>query len=82
MINIMKDRWRKIPLTVKVSISYTVCSILQNCISFITLPLFTRLLTTEEYGQFTIYGSWSSILMIFITLNLAYGSFSAAMIKF
>ncbi|MGN0438542.1 MAG: oligosaccharide flippase family protein [Lachnospiraceae bacterium] len=82
MINIMKDRWRKIPLTVKVSISYTVCSILQNCISFITLPLFTRLLTTEQYGQCTIYGSWSSILMIFVTLNLAYGSFSAAMIKF
>lgn len=78
----MKDRWRKIPLTVKVSISYTVCSILQNCLSFITLPIFTRLLTTEQYGQSTIYGSWASILMIFITLNLAYGSFSAAMIKF
>ena len=82
MINTMKDRWSKIPLTVKVSMSYAVCSILQNCLSFITLPIFTRLLTTEQYGQATIYGSWSSILMIFITLNLAYGSFSAAMVKY
>lgn len=82
MINKIKDRWRKIPLTVKVSTSYAVCSILQNCLLFITLPIFTRLLTTEQYGQFTIYSSWSSILVIFLTLNLAYGSFSAAMIKF
>lgn len=82
MINTIKAKWSKIPLTVKVSTSYAVCSILQNCLSFITLPLFTRLLTTEQYGQFTIYSSWSSILMIFITLNLAYGSFSSAMIKF
>ena len=82
MINTIKDKWNRIPLTVKVSTSYAVCSILQNCLLFITLPIFTRLLTTVQYGQFTIYSSWSSILMIFITLNLAYGSFSAAMIKF
>ena len=82
MISTIKDKWSKIPLTVKVSTSYAVCSILQNCLLFITLPLFTRLLSTEQYGQFTIYSSWSSILAIFVTLNLAYGSFSAAMIKF
>lgn len=82
MINKVKEKWSKIPLTVKVSTSYAVCSILQNCLAFITVPLFTRLLSTEQYGQFTIYSSWSSILAIFITLNLAYGSFSAAMIKF
>ena len=82
MINIIKKKWSKIPLTVKVSTSYAVCSILQNCLSFITLPLFTRLLTTEQYGQATIYSSWSGILMIFITLNLAYGSFPAAMVKY
>ena len=83
-------RWRKdvikklrsVPLTVKVSVSYTICSILQRCLSFITLPLFTRLLTKEQYGQYTLYQSWMSILMIFTTLNLAYGSFSTAMVKF
>lgn len=82
MMNFLKEKWDKIPLTVKVSVSYAVCSILQKCLSFITLPLFTRLLTTEEYGQYTIYSSWSGILMIFLTLNLAYGSFQTAMVKF
>lgn len=82
MINTIKEKWNKIPLTVKVSTSYMICSILQKCLSSITLPLFTRLLSTEQYGQSTIYSSWSSILMIFLTLNLAYGSFQTAMVKF
>ena len=82
MLHTMKEKWNKVPLTAKVSTSYAICSILQKCLSFITLPLFTRLLTTEQYGQYTIYTSWLGILMIFLTLNLAYGSFQTAMIKF
>ena len=78
----IKEKWNKIPITAKVSIAYAVCSILQKCLSFITLPLFTRLLTTEQYGQYTIYQSWHGILSIFLTLNLAYGSFSTAMVKY
>ena len=70
------------PLEAKVSFSYAVCSVLQNCIGFITLPLFTRLLTTEQYGQATIYASWSSFLVILLTLQLPYGSFARAMVKF
>ena len=82
MIGTIKRKWNNVPLTVKVSTSYAVCSILQKCLSLITLPLFTRLLTTEQYGQYTIYQSWMGILMIFLTLNLAYGSFQTAMVKF
>jgi len=78
----LKKKWRSVPLTVKISVSYTICSILQRCLSFITLPLFTRLLTTEQYGQSTVYNSWVGIFSIFLTLNLAYGSFGPAMMKF
>ena len=76
------SKWNSIPLTLKVSVSYAVCSILQKCLSFITLPLFTRILTKEQYGQYTVYSSWSGIFSILLTLNLAYGSFSTAMVKF
>lgn len=82
MTGAWRKKWESIPLTVKISSAYAVCSILQKGLSFLTLPLFTRLLTTEQYGQSTIYNSWHSILSIFLTLNLAYGSFSAAMVKF
>lgn len=66
----------------KASMAFTICSILQKALSFITMPLFTRLLTTEQYGQFSIYSSWQAIISIFITLNLAYGSFAPAMTKY
>ena len=76
------EKWRALPIAVKVSSAYVLCSILQRCLLFLTTPLFTRLLTTEQYGQIVVYTSWQSVLQIFLTLNLAYGSFSPAMLKF
>ena len=82
MIKKIKEKWREMPITIKVSIAYVICNILQKCLSLITLPLFTRLLTTDQYGQSIIYSSWEGILMLYLTLNLAYGSFQTAMIKY
>ena len=70
------------PLTARVSVAYALCSVVQRCLDLITLPFFTRILTTEQFGQTTIYSSWSSILVIFLTLQLPYGSFSRAMVKY
>ncbi len=67
---------------VKVSSVYVICSVLQKCISLIALPLFARILTKEEYGISTVYSSSFAVATIFTTLNLPYGSFSPAMIKF
>ena len=82
MIKRLKEKWSGVPVQVKATTAYTVCSILQKCLSLITMPLFTRLLTTEQYGQYSVYTSWSGILTIFLTLYLGYGSFSTAMVKF
>lgn len=81
-MNALKNKWNSIPITVKASVAYMTCSIMQKCLSLFTLPLFTRLLTTEQYGQCTIYSSWMGILSIFITLNITAGSFSKAMVKY
>lgn len=67
---------------VKSSIWYTICSVVQRGISILTLPLFTRLLTTSEFGQVSVYNSWINIFSIFITLNLSYSTFQIAMVKF
>lgn len=82
MLGKVKKKIEAVPLELKVSVSYAVCSIFQRCLSFITLPLFTRLLTKAQYGQYTLYSSWLGIFSLLLTLNLAYGSFSSAMIKY
>ena len=82
MLSRLKNKLNTIPEGVKASVAYTVCSILQRCLSMVTMPLFTRILTQAQYGQYTLYSTWMNIFTIFITLNLAYGSFSKAMITF
>lgn len=78
----IKKKYQRVPSPVKASIWFTVCSILQKGISFLTTPVFTRLLTTAEYGKFSVYQSWYSIIAIFATLNLSYGVFNNGMTKY
>lgn len=75
-------KYKKIPDPVKASLWFTICSIIQKGISFITMPIFTRLLSTSEYGMFSVYQSWYFIISIFATLNLSYGVFNNGLTKF
>lgn len=66
----------------KASILYVICSVLQKGISFITIPIFTRMMTTEQYGVYTLYVSWSGIFEVFATLCLYYAVYNKSIIKF
>ena len=54
----------------KSGIWYTISSFLVRSIGFITTPIFTRLLTKAEFGEFNNYTSWLSIITIFVSLDL------------
>lgn len=76
------SRYKSLSLPVKAGLWFSVCNILQRGISIITTPIFTRILTTEEYGTYSIYLSWLNILSVFTCLNLYYGVFNKAMVKY
>lgn len=61
---------------------FILCAILQKAISFITVPIFTRLLSSEEYGVYSLYLAWLQILTIFTSLYLYYGVSNNALTKF
>ena len=67
---------------VKASFWFTVCSIVNKCIQLITVPIFTRLLSTTEYGKYSIFVSWQSIIIIFATLNLYSNVFNNGLLKY
>lgn len=48
----------------------------------LTTPIFTRLLTTEEYGNYSVFYSWLGIVSIFVTLNMFYGVYTQGLIKY
>lgn len=56
--------------SLKSGVWYTASNVLVKGIGFITTPIFTRLLTQAEYGEFSNFVSWISIMSIIITLVL------------
>lgn len=51
---------------------YTISSILLKAVSIITAPIFTRLLSTADYGKTSNFMAWLNILTIFTGLCLSY----------
>lgn len=74
------QKYKDTPTQAKASVWYTLCNILQKGISFLTVPIYIRMLTTTEYGQYSVFQSWRDILIIFATLNLYCGVFTKAMV--
>lgn len=75
-------KYNDIPLAAKATIWFIFCSVLQKCISMITMPIFTRIMSTEQYGQFSVYSSWLQIFTIITTLRLNYAVFNKGMSKY
>jgi len=76
------DKYNSLPLQVKASFWFLICAFLQKGITSITTPIFTRLLNTQEYGQYSVFLSWQTILTNVITLNLFSGVFVQGLVKF
>lgn len=56
----------------KAGLWYTISSISVRAIGIITTPLYTRLLTTSDYGRVSTLTSWYSILSVFVAMALYY----------
>ncbi len=75
-------KYKSQPVQVRATAWFFICSVLQRGISTITTPIFTRLLTPAEYGQFAVFNSWLSIVQIVATLSLSSGVYTMGLVKF
>ena len=82
MIKELIKKYNSLPVQLRASTWFLICSFLQKGISFITTPIFTRLLSTEEYGLLNVFSSWQGILTIFIILYLHAGVYTQGLVKF
>ncbi len=80
-MNLIK-RYKGTSEPLKASLWFMICSVINKGIAFLTTPLFTRMLTQEEYGVVNLYSTWVVLLTIVITLSLATGVYNKAMIKY
>ena len=56
---------------IKAGIWYTIGNIIIKGIPFFTIPIFTRLLTTNDFGIYSIYLSYEEILSVVIGLGIS-----------
>ena len=65
----------------KAGIWYTISNFIVKAITFLTMPVFTRLMSAEDIGTFSNISSWFSILAIVTTFEL-YSSVTIARFKY
>lgn len=78
----VKKKYEVLTLQVKASVWYTVGNVINKGVALLATPIFTRIMTEEQYGTFTIFQSWFSILIIFTSLNLFLGGYQKGLILY
>lgn len=76
------EKYKGLSAAVKASLWFMICNVVQKGIAFLVVPIYTRMLTTAEYGTYSVFLSWTSIIYIFATLNMSAGVFNNGMIKY
>ena len=72
----------KLSVQQKATVIYMIASVFTQGVNFLTLPVYTRLLSTADMGVMTTFVSWYSILYAIGTLSLTSASMSIAMMKY
>lgn len=65
-----KEKYRNMSLPVKAGLWFTICNFMQRGITMITTPVFTRVLSEEQYGLISTFTSWQNVFILITTLSL------------
>lgn len=67
----MSSKLKNINKYYKSGIGYTIGNFMLKGMVFITVPIFTRLMSTSDYGTFSTYTAWISVLSVLVGFNLS-----------
>ena len=79
---LMLKKLKKLPQGAKASIAFLFSNVVTSGIAYITIPFYTRILTTEEYGQVNVVLTWTHIFGIIAMFCLSFGVFNNGMIDY
>lgn len=78
----LKRQYTNLSRPVKAGIWFTICNFLQRGIQFLVVPIYTRLLTPEGYGYYSIFIAWMNIVAVVATLHMSSGIYYNGMFKY
>lgn len=82
MLKNIREKYNQIPIAVKASLWFVICSVLKDIIDVLATPIFTRILTADQYGIYNVYHSWFQIFKIIFTLYLFSDVFNVGLLRF
>ena len=81
MIRILK-KFKNASPAAKASMALLFANLMLKGLSLISGPIFTRIMTSEQYGIVSTFLSWQSLLVVIVTLNLSQGVFNNGMLDY
>lgn len=76
------NNFQKASPAAKASMALLLSNLIQKGLSMISGPIFTRIMSSEQYGMVSNFTTWQGLLGTVITLNLAAGVFNNGMLEF
>lgn len=75
-------RLRRIRVPAKASLWYIISGAVARSVGVVGTPLFTRLLTPEEYGLYPLFNTWLGVVTVLATLELTGGFIYRGLLRF
>lgn len=75
----IKKKIQSVPLGARSAVVYTAATVFSRGLAIITVPIFTRLMSTEQIGIVNLYNTWHGLISVVATLSLTSGGFAVAM---
>lgn len=78
----LREKLKGMSVEVKSATVYTLSSVFSRGLAIISMPIFTRIMSSADIGVVNLYTSWYSMISIVSTLALTSGGYSLAMKEF
>ena len=78
----LRKEYSAISVPARAAFWFLFCGFIQKASRAIITPILSRLFTTAEYGQYSVFYSWMDIATVFVSLNLSAGVYTQGIVKF
>lgn len=78
----MLKKYKELSKPLKTTLGYTLSNIMQKGIMFLAIPIYTRILTTQQYGRYSVFLAWLDIFEIITTFRISWGGYVVGLNKY
>ena len=77
-----RTKYNSLSPSVRVSLWFVLCNVIQKAALILATPIYSRIMTTEQFGDYKVFLSWVDLAVILTTLDIFYSGYNVGMEKF